>query len=516
MKEPASATRTSEKPEQKGLAMTVGVVEFAADTGLALTKQLGRNEQKQLGQFLTPPGIARFMAQRAIAGVFGETIRVLEPAAGAGILAAAAVEAILSRENRPRCITVTLFEIDTRLLPALRKLAYRMRQVSRDAGVMLRMSIRCEDFLLAHEAIRQRHMADIVIANPPYFKVGSDDARSLAHAYAVHGQPNIYGLFMAASAALVAPGGRWCFITPRSWTNGAYFSAVRRQILRNLTIDAMHVFESRKDHFTDDEVLQEAMITWATAQGPGNNRVVVSYSRGLMDLPDAALRALPTNEIIGGDDDRLIALRTEEDHLAGLTATLETHGLKVSTGPVVAFRAKECLRQHIGANTVPLLWMQHVGHMKVQWPIQKKREHIVANAKCAWMLVANTPMVILRRFSPKEDPRRITAAVYTGELPGTVLGLENHLNYIYRPGGVMTPQEVLGLAAYLNSRLVDGHLRAVAGSTQVNASELRKLPLPSIDQLIAIGGICRPGMSLAEVDRVVETILGLDMACAVG
>lgn len=502
--------------KDSGAEMTVGIVEFAAESGLALTRQRPRNEQKDLGQFLTPPGIARFMAQRAVSGVGGETIRVLEPAAGAGILAAAAVEAILAREDRPRRIQVTLIEIDTRMLTALRKLACRMRQVARDAGVRLSVSIRCEDFLLSREAIQQRPVADIVIANPPYFKLGASDARALAHAYAVHGQPNIYGLFMAASAALVAPGGRWCFITPRSWTNGAYFSAMRRHILRNLAIDAMHVFESREDHFTDDEVLQEAMITWAAAQAPGNDQVVVSTSRGLLDLPAATLRALPANEIIGGDQDRLIALRTEADPLSGLTATLENHGLKVSTGPVVAFRAEECLRQCAGDDTVPLLWMQHIGHMKVQWPIQKKREHIAATAACAWMLVANAPMVVLRRFSPKEDPRRVTAAAYTGGLPGAVIGLENHLNYIYRPGGAMTPHEAMGLAAYLNSRLVDAHLRAVAGSTQVNASELRNLPLPPLDLLIAIGTACQPGMSLDEVDRVVETNLGLqDMTRAI-
>jgi len=489
--------------------MTARIVEFAAESGLALTKLLPRNEQKQLGQFLTPPGIARFMAQRAVAGFSGETIRVLEPAAGAGILAAAAVEAILAREDHPQRIQVTLFEIDARLLPALRKLAYRMRQVARTAGVGLSVSIRCEDFLLSHEAREQRPVADIVITNPPYFKVGADDVRSLAHAYAVHGQPNIYGLFMAASAALVAPGGRWCFITPRSWTNGTYFSAMRRHILRNLSIDAMHVFESRADHFTDDEVLQEAMITWATAQAPVNDQVVVSTSRGLQDLPEATLCVLPANEIIGGDQDRLIALRTGEDPLADLTATLETHGLKVSTGPVVAFRAKDCLRQCASDDTVPLLWMQHVGHMKVQWPIQKKQEHIAATAACAWMLVTNAPMVMLRRFSPKEDPRRVTAAAYTGGLPGAVLGLENHLNYIYRPGGSMTTEEALGLAAYLNSRLVDANLRAVAGSTQVNATELRRLPVPALDKLISIGAACRPGMPLVEVDRVVETKLGL-------
>lgn len=76
-------------------------------------------------------------------------------------------------------------------------------------------------------------------------------------------------------------------------------------------------------------------------------------------------------------------------------------------------------------------------------------------------------MVVMRRFSPKEDQRRVTAAAYIGGLPGDALGLENHLNYIYRPGGTVSAEEALGLAAYLNSSMVDIALRAVTSSARV-------------------------------------------------
>lgn len=490
----------------------VDLVAFAAEQGRAVTQQLPRDEQKRLGQFLTPPGIARFMAKRCVTGIQGEHIRLLEPAAGAGILAAAVVESILSMEDKPASLAVTLFELDDRLLPSLRSLAHHMRQAAKSAGVSLSVSIRCEDFLLSKEAVQQRPVADVLIANPPYFKLAAADQRAQAHAYAVHGQPNIYGLFMAASAALLATGGKWCFITPRSWTNGAYFSATRRHMLRNLTLDALHVFESRAEHFTDDEVLQEAMITWATAQADDTGRVVLSTSEGLNDLTSSRLHTKQVVDVISQGPERVITLRSDSDPLAEYTATLDTYGLKVSTGPVVAFRAADCLRETKAAGTVPLLWMQHVNHMRVSWPINKKREHIKATASCAWMLVPNATMVVMRRFSPKEDVRRVTAAAYAGGLPGSVLGLENHLNYIYRPGGKVSKAEARGLAAYLNSKLVDAHFRAVAGSTQVNARELRKLPLPALEQLVAIGRRCKDGMTLDAVDTAVEDCLGLNLS----
>jgi adenine-specific DNA-methyltransferase len=157
--------------------------------------------------------------------------------------------------------------------------------------------------------------------------------------------------------------------------------------------------------------------------------------------------------------------------------------------------------------------MQHIEHMRVRWPINKKHEHILANAKTAWMLIPNTNLIVMRRFSPKEDDRRITAAPYlAGTLPGTMLGLENHTNYIYRPGGEMSAKEAHGLAAYLNSRIVDRYLRTVAGNTQVNATDLRKLPLPPKDLLNDIGRTISRCSTLEQIDAVVDSILGISLA----
>jgi adenine-specific DNA-methyltransferase len=445
-------------------------------------------------------------------------VRLLDPAAGAGILATAVVETLLSKETKPAQIHVVIYELDARLRTALERLAEKMRRAGTALGVKISVTLCFDDFLMSTMACEQPAF-DIVIANPPYFKLNKDDRRALKHAYAVYGQPNIYGLFMAACARLLLPGGRWCFITPRSWTNGTYFAAVRRQILLWLHIDAMHVFESRQEHFTDDEVLQEAMITWATAQAGRGGTVVISTSAGISDLGQATLRTLPTCDIVGADNhNNVIALPTVEElsALRGFTANLSTHGLKVSTGPVVAFRAAIYMTERGSRGTVPLLWMQHVQHMSVSWPIQKKYEHIAANADTAWMLVPNANMVVMRRFSPKEDRRRVTAAPYiAGSIPGSVLGLENHTNYIYRPGGDLLPEEAKGLAAFLNSRAVDSYFRAVAGNTQVNAADLRALPLPPLNQLIEIGRSLPDTSTLDEADLAVETTLGIRLKAGV-
>ena len=74
----------------------------------------------------------------------------------------------------------------------------------------------------------------------------------------------------------------------------------------------------------------------------------------------------------------------------------------------------------------------------------------------------------------------IAAPLLASEFPGEWVGLENHLNYIYRKQGSLETEEIYGLSALFNSALVDRYVRIANGNTQVNAAELRALPLPPL------------------------------------
>src|SRR5258708_31313193 len=127
--------------------------------------------------------------------------------------------------------------------------------------------------------------------------------------------------------------------------------------------------------------------------------------------------------------------------------------------------------------------------MHVEWPLKnfEKPQGVLRQASQK-LFVKNATQVILRRFSAKEEPRRITAAVLPDRAFSTEqVALENHLNYLYRPGGTLSYEEAVGIAAFLNSTLVDPYFRITNGNTQVNATELRKLPLPPWERLTGIG-----------------------------
>ncbi len=109
--------------------------------------------------------------------------------------------------------------------------------------------------------------------------------------------------------------------------------------------------------------------------------------------------------------------------------------------------------------------------------------------------------VLTKRFSAKEEKRRLVAAVYDGP----AAGFENHLNYFHRKGQGLDPVFAAGLAAFLNSTAVDLYFRQFSGHTQVNATDLRNLHYPSQAAIELLG---RSGLSTQEeIDAAVEALL---------
>ena len=72
----------------------------------------------------------------------------------------------------------------------------------------------------------------------------------------------------------------------------------------------------------------------------------------------------------------------------------------------------------------------------------------------------------------------------------------------------------MGIAAFLNSTLVDRYFRITNGNTQVNATELRKLPLPPWERLTRIGeraAAMEDGHHYDAIDQIIMEELGEDL-----
>ena len=82
------------------------------------------------------------------------------------------------------------------------------------------------------------------------------------------------------------------------------------------------------------------------------------------------------------------------------------------------------------------------------------------------------------------------------------------MNYFHAKREGLPKLFARGLAAYLNSSLVDTYFRQFNGHTQVNATDLRSLRYPSRADLTAIGR--RIGSEFPDqegLDRMVEGLL---------
>ena len=164
------------------------------------------------------------------------------------------------------------------------------------------------------------------------------------------------------------------------------------------------------------------------------------------------------------------------------------------------------------AGTIPLLYPGHFNNYTIDWPKSgfKKPNAIKRNAKTEKWLYPNGFYCVVRRFSSKEEKRRIVASVvHPDSFPDTeMLGFENHLNVFHKGKKGLPKLLAYGLATFLNTSAVDENFRQFNGHTQVNATDLRFIKYPSSDALIAIGkwAIHRGEPSQALIDQQLERI----------
>ena len=484
---------------------------YADRVGARYAAAKSDRHRKGHGLYLTPVLAADFMAARL--RVSGGRLRLLDPAAGAGVLCCAAVEAIVAREPAPVFIECIAYEVDADLLAPLRAvLAYLTAWCRARYGVGLEARVEAADFVMAHAGALPRggparcgsgdEGFDAVISNPPYFKIGGTDPRAVAAPTVVHGQPNIYALFMAVSAALLRAGGDFVCITPRSFASGPYFRRFRTTFFEMVRPLHVHVFGSRRAAFSRDDVLQENVILAGVRRDPWRRAdrqadMTISCSRGVNDVAAAPLRTVPLRTVFDPETaDRVFRLpvSAEQGRVLALVdawpTTLHGLGLEISTGPVVPFRATAVVERkgRVPDTHAPLLWMHHVRGAQVTWPLNRRKPEYIRRRGAEALLIPNRNYVLMRRFTAKEEARRLAAAPYlAGDFAVPEVGLENHLNYIHRPGGTLSEDEAWGLTALYNSSLLDTYFRCVNGNTQVNATELRAMPLPAREVVVSLG-----------------------------
>ena len=480
------------------------------------TSRVARSE---IGQFLTPVAIAQFMSSMFESGP--QQVRILDPGAGAGVLFTMCVETLISQENRPLSIKVVAYETDDAILPYLKETMKRCQSLCTSGGIAFQGIVRIEDFVSSAIVETRESLFAVpherfthAILNPPYMKINSQTAMSRKLYSSNIEVANLYAVFVWLSMLLLETGGQMVAITPRSFCNGPYFRKFRCAFLRTMSLKRIHIFESRKKAFGDDNVLQENIIYNAVRGLQKPKTITISTSEDL-DFDKARTLSIPYSRVVHPcDRDMFIHLGINDadaspaERIKCFTSSLNKLGLSVSTGRVVDFRAREHLRQTPDQETVPLIYPCHFLNGFVKWPVElgKKPNAIASSSKTSDLLVEAGFYVLTKRFSSKEQLRRVMAAIYDPtRIDAHLVGFENHLNYFHKQGSGLPADLAKGLAVYLNSTIVDQYFRLFSGHTQVNATDLRKMPYPTHEQLVRLGAHLNERMPDQEtIDAIIE------------
>jgi tRNA1(Val) A37 N6-methylase TrmN6 len=462
-------------------------LETADSVRREVAPRIAQKRKSDLGQFMTPSSVARFMASLFPPSTL-QTCRLLDAGAGVGALSCAFLDRWLAGGFGFKAVEVTAYEVDETLRGHLKQHLDNYNKVKAEviAGDYIEMA--------TADGLKSKGYTHAIL-NPPYKKINSQSDHRLALRTVGIETVNLYSAFVALAVGEAAPGGQIVAIIPRSFCNGPYYRLFRDFILERAAIRHMHLFESRNKAFRDDGVLQENIIIRLERGGQqGPVTVTTSTDDSFSDL---TTHEHPFDRIVFPDDpERFIHVPTTTEKSAielspAVRYSLADIGVKVSTGPVVDFRLKAHLRDMPESGTVPLIYPGHLSMTGTVWPVagSKKPNAIMRNDETEKWLYPNGFYCVVRRFSSKEEKRRVVASVVDPAAFGdhSVLGFENHINLFHEDKHGLPEALARGLAVFLNTTAVDEHFRRFNGHTQVNATDLKLMKYPSRDTLTELG-----------------------------
>ncbi len=465
-----------------------------------LVRAMVREQNVRLGRFFTKKEQAALMASLFTLPT-SETVSVLDPGAGTGILSAAIAER-LAASGKVQEIRLTCYETDPLFLPMLRDNLERIRKKCRhDYHVRISYTVLEENYLLAR-ADRLRPRAadkqpagefDLLIMNPPRALMQTDSPEYTAARRLCSGETDLAFLFAAAAVTDLRAGGEAVMLLPVVLSSAAYLEKIRRFLFSRTVLTALHLFLNRSD---SDRLLDDArknMILALRRDSLPPELVRISTSYG--DSADIhTLMRVDYASVIRGDERSILLLKSPEeakilDIVSQFPCTLSSLGLRMRTGLTIESRYPSLLHNQPIEGAVPLIHPGSIQLGQIAFPRPGvKNQYLMAQVPS--ILQKNKNMLFIKRIPAKSDKKALFCGAYlASQLPRyRYISTHNKLNYIdYRDDREMDFNLLYGLFTVLNSSLYGKYYQVVSKSKQINATEFDSLPLPSADALRNMG-----------------------------
>ena len=391
-------------------------------------------KRKNLGQYFTPKSIRELLISKLPKK---ENADILDPACGSG-------EFLLSCEKYFKNPNLNGFEIDKNLVAIASKLLKNSKNNSNIKNIDT----------LNIDTNNNKIKYDYVIGNPPYFEIKLNEKLKSKHSDIIKGRVNIFSLFIKIGLESLKDGGYLAYVVPPSMNNGAYFSKLREYIIKNSSLEYLHIIDGA-DNF--HSASQKVMLIILKKTNSKKSRKYIFEKNGIT---------------IFTEDKKFLNEAYKN------TVCLKEIGYGVKTGSIVWNEHKEKLTEDKNNSTL-LIWASNIINGKIIIPNAKNKPQYIKNIPSD--LIIKSRVVVVNRITGSSKDINIKSAIVDEK----EFVCENHVNVIYPLKNSNLNYPNYSLEDILNALQDEVNIkvmRLISGNTQVSKTELEKLlPIKKVD-----------------------------------
>lgn len=379
-------------------------------------------KRKKLGQYFTPKSIRELLLSKLPKK---DNADILDPACGSG-------EFLLSCKKYFKNPILYGFDIDKKLINIASKLVKNA-------------SIKNFDFL---NIDINKKKYDYIIGNPPYFELKLNEEIKKKYFDIIKGRVNIFSLFIKTGLDLLKDGGYLAYVVPPSMNNGAYFSKLREYVIKNSSLEYLHIIDGADNfHLANQKVM---LIILKKTNSKKSSKYIFKK-----------------NGITIFTEDKKFLNKAYKN-----TVSLKDIGYTVKTGSIIWNEHKEKLTNDKNNSTL-LIWASNINNGKIIIGYTKGKPQYIKNISND--LIIKSRVVVVNRITGSSKDINIKAAIVNEK----EFVCENHVNVIYMSKNANCNYSLEDIFKALQDKTNIKVMRLISGNTQISKTELERL-LPII------------------------------------
>ena len=220
-----------------------------------LIREKSKSENIRLGRLFTKKDTARLMASMLEFEEGRAAYTILDPGAGTGILAAAAIEEICKRAPSCKQIFITCYENNPEFLPMLHDNLERIRKKCRhDYDVRLYVTVYEENYLTDsknHYTVNffdkvSEDKFDIILCSPPTELIDKGSAEALSVGGVSQLKISAAFLFALLASRHLEENGQLVIMLPTTVASASQLTSYRKEMAKSLALGKIHLFIAKQ------------------------------------------------------------------------------------------------------------------------------------------------------------------------------------------------------------------------------------------------------------------------------